>query len=128
MNYKKEIAIRTIKIIDIGFITSIYLVLGIILAKLCDIYLGEFDEKTENKKPRWISIAELILYFWFLGIVIYIVRNIVPLIPFPMNGLYGFQHEKVKELSGDTTFAVAFVYFQNYYQKKLQNIFSRLKN
>ena len=59
--------------------------------------------------------------FWFLGIIIY-VRNIVHLIPFPMNGLYGFQHKKVKELSGDTTFAVAFVYFQ----KKLQNILERL--
>lgn len=128
MNYKKEIAIRTIKLIDIGFITSIYLVLGIVLAKLCDIYLGDFDENAENKKPRWICISELILYFWFLGIIIYIIRNIVPLIPFPMNGIYGFKHEKVKELSGDTTFAVAFVYFQNYYQKKLQNILSRLKN
>jgi len=128
MNYKKEISLRTIKIIDIGFITSIYLIIGIVLAKLCDFYLGEFDEKEENKKPRWISITELILYFWFLGIVIYIVRNIVPLIPFPMNGIYGFKHEKVKELSGDNTFVVAFVYFQNYYQKKLQNILSRLKN
>jgi len=126
MNYKKEIAIRTIKIIDIGFITSIYLVCGIVLARLCDIYLGEFDAEAENKKPRWITIVELILYFWFLGIIIYIVRNIVTLIPFPMNGIYGFQHEKVKELSGDTTFVVTFVYFQNYYQKKLQNIFSRL--
>jgi len=126
MSYKKEIIIRGIKIIDIGFITAIYLVLGIVLARGCDHYLGEFDEKTENKKPRWISIIELILYFWFLGVVIYFVRNIVYLIPFPMNGIYGFEHKKVKELSGDTTFAVAFVYFQTYYQKKLQNLLERL--
>lgn len=126
MNYKKELIIRGIKIIDIGFITAIYLVLGIVLARLCDNYLGDFDEEAENNKPRWISIVELILYFWFLGIIIYFVRNIVYLIPFPMNGIYGFQHEKVKELSGDTTFAVSFVYFQNYYQKKLQNILERL--
>jgi hypothetical protein len=126
MNYKKEIAIRSIKILDIGFITAIYLLLGIILAKICDTYLGEFDEEKENKKQLWFSILELILYLWFIGIVIYIIRNVVPLIPFPLDGIYGFDHSRVKELTSAITFSITFVYFQNYYQQKIKNIFSRI--
>jgi len=45
--------IRSIKILDIGFITAIYLTFGIVLAKLCDRILGEFDEEKENQKPLW---------------------------------------------------------------------------
>jgi len=123
---KKEIIIRSIKIIDIGYIITIYLILGVLAAKICDRYLGVFDEDKEEKRPLYKSIIELILYFWFLGIVIYIVRNVVPLIPFPLDGIYGFDHLKVKEVTSGATFTFAFLYFQVYYQKKIKYIFSKL--
>jgi hypothetical protein len=126
MDYKKEIIVRGIKIIDIGFITAIYMSLGIILAKMCDIHFGKFDENVEKKKPLWKSIVEIMLYLWFVGVVIYIVRNIVPLIPFPLNGIYGFDHLKVKEVTSAGVFSIAFVYFQEYYQEKLKYIYSRI--
>ena len=50
MNYSKEIIIRIIKLLDIGYITTIYVILAIILAKLCDKKLGKFDEKKASKK------------------------------------------------------------------------------
>ena len=126
MNYKKEIIVRSIKILDIGYITAVYLILGVVMAKLCDNYLGKFDENEEKNKPLWENIIEIILYFWFIGVVIYIVRNVVPLIPFPLNGIYGFDHLKVKEVTSAATFAVAFLYFQDYYQYKLKYILSRI--
>ena len=51
MNYKKELIVRSIKILDIGYITVIYVMLGIILARLCDKKLGKFDEKKQKKSP-----------------------------------------------------------------------------
>jgi hypothetical protein len=123
---KKEIIVRSIKIIDIGYITAIYLILGILLAKICDKYLGKFDVNKEKKKPLYKSILELILYFWFIGIIIYVVRNIVPLIPFPLNGIYGFDHMKVKEVTSTATFIIVFLYFQNHYQQKIKYIFNEL--
>lgn len=124
MNYKKEIILRSIKILDIGYITAIYFVLGIILAKLCDKKLGKFDEKKASEKSIYRHIFEMILYLWFIGVVIYIIRNLVPLIPFPLDGVYGFQHLKVKELIYATVFPISFLYFQQYYQNKLKYIFS----
>jgi len=126
MNYKKELIVRSIKILDIGYITAIYFILGIILAKLCDKYLGKFEEKKADKKSIFQHIIELSLYLWFIGVVIYIVRNLVPLIPFPLEGIYGFKHLKVKELTTATVFSISFMYFQVYYQNKIKYIFSKI--
>ena len=125
MNYKKELIVRSIKILDIGYITVIYVMLGIILARLCDKKLGKFDEKKAKEKPIFQHLIELILLLWFIGVVIYIVRNLVPLIPFPLDGYYGFKHLKVKELTSATFFTISFMYFQVYYQNKIKYIFSR---
>jgi hypothetical protein len=126
MNYKKEIIVRSIKILDIGYVTAIYFILGLILAKLCDKKLGKFDEKKASKKSIFQHMFELILYLWFIGVVIYIIRNLVPLIPFPLEGVYGFKHLKVKELTSATVFSIAFMYFQVYYQNKIKYIFSKI--
>jgi len=125
MNYKKELIVRSIKILDIGYITVIYVMLGIILARLCDKKLGKFDEKKAKEKPIFQHVIELILLLWFIGVVIYIVRNLVPLIPFPLDGYYGFKHLKVKELTSATFFTISFMYFQVYYQNKIKYIFSK---
>jgi hypothetical protein len=125
MNYKKELIVRSIKILDIGYITVIYVMLGIILARLCDKKLGKFDEKKAKEKAIFQHVIELILLLWFIGVVIYIVRNLVPLIPFPLDGYYGFKHLKLKELTSATFFTISFMYFQVYYQNKIKYIFSK---
>jgi hypothetical protein len=126
VNYKKELIVRSIKILDIGYITIIYVMLGIILAKLCDKKLGDFDEKEADKKSIYQHIFELILLLWLIGVIIYIVRNLVPLIPFPLDGLYGFNHLKMKELTSATFFTISFMYFQVYYQNKIKYVFSKI--
>jgi hypothetical protein len=122
----KELVIRSIKVIDIGFITALYLTFGIVLAKLCDKVLGELDEEKENQKPLWQLLIELFLYLWFVGIVVYVVRNVVQMIPFPFHGVYGYDHFRVKELINAVIFFVMFLHFQEYYQKKIRHLFTRL--
>ena len=73
-------------------------------------------------------ILEVILFAWVIGVVIYIVRNIVPMIPFPLNGIQGYDHLKVKELTSGFTFIITFIYYQNYYQKKIRSLYLRLEN
>lgn len=92
------------------------------LAKLCDRVFGEFDEEKENKKPLWQVLIELFFYLWFIGVVVYVVQ----LIPFPFHGVYGYDHFRVKELINAVIFFVTFLHFQNYYQKKITYLFTRL--
>jgi K+-transporting ATPase A subunit len=122
----KNVIIRGIKIVDIGFITAIYLTFGLVLAKLCDHILGEFDEEKEKQKPLWQVLIELFFYLWFIGVVVYVVRNVVQLIPFPFHGVYGYDHFRVKELINAVIFFTTFLNFQDYYQKKIKSLFDRL--
>jgi hypothetical protein len=126
-DYKKEIVIRSIKIFDIGYITAIYLILGVILAKFFDKKLFKFNQKNEDKKSTSQIVFELIIYSWIIGVVLYVVRNVIPLIPFPLDGIYGFDHMKVKEVTGANAFLVTFVYFLEDYQTKLKSLYNRLK-
>ena len=119
MNLKKEIIIRSIKILDIGFITSIYIILGIVFAKILDHLIGKFDEEKEKEKSNLKVIFEIILLSWFMGIIIYIVRNVISLIPFPLHGYFEFNHFRVKELTSAYIFCITFIYFQEYYQLKV---------
>ena len=63
-----------------------------------------------------------------ITICAYIARNIIQLIPFPLEGVYGFEHLKVKEVSSGallTMFATIFFYdFQNklmFIRKRIQS-------
>jgi hypothetical protein len=96
------------------------------LAKLCDRVLGELDEEKENQKPRWQVFIELVFYTWFIGIVVYVVRNVVQMIPFPFHGVYGYDHFRVKELINAVIFFATFLNLQEYYQKKIKSLYVRL--
>jgi hypothetical protein len=123
---RNDLIRRSIKILDIGYITAIYFILGVILAVIFDRSVGNFNLKEEEKKPLWQSILEIIIYLWVLGIVIYIVRNVVPWIPFPLDNMYGFDHLKVKEVTSAAIFSFAFLYFQKNYQDKIKYIMKQV--
>jgi hypothetical protein len=126
-DYKKEFVIRGIKIFDIGYITAIYLLLGVILGKYFDKKLFKFNKNNEDAKTTYQIIGELIIYSWIIGVILYVVRNVIPLIPFPLDGIYGFDHMKVKEVTSASAFLVTFVYFLEDYQTKLRSLYTRLK-
>jgi hypothetical protein len=49
----------------------------------------------------------------------------VELIPFQLDGIYGFQH-LVKEVTTAIVFTINFMYFQKHYQDKTENLLERL--
>lgn len=126
MGIEKEFLFRSIKIFDIGFVTVIYFILGISLAKLFDSLYGKFDENKESKKSKLILTIELMLMMWMYGIVIYVVRNIVEIIPSPFNEIGGFQHHRLKELKSAPVFVFIFLYFQKYFLAKLKYYYTTI--
>ena len=53
------------------------------------------------------------------GIVAYIGRNVIQLIPFPLDGLYGFIHMRVKEVSSGSLLTSITSMFQLSLQEKI---------
>lgn len=124
---QKEIIMRSIKIVDIGYIAVIYAFVAIVFSAIMDKYLGTYDKKKAEKQSLARVSIEAIIYIWFVGAVIYVVRNLVELIPFPLNGVHGFNHFRVKELGNATVFVFIAMYYQKNFKDRLDYLFARIK-
>lgn len=122
----------TIKLIDIGYVTSLYFVFGLLAAKAFDYYYDKFDPEDYKTLPFWKLLGSILLHTFALGVTAYILRNFIEMIPFPLDGVAGFRHHRLKELEGGVMLSVILVLFQNnltdkinYFAKKYFGITTR---
>ena len=116
---RQEVLVRTIKILDIGYIAFLYFVPAVLLAKLVDSMYGEFDEKAELRKSVWQRALEIIGILWLNAVILYVVKNLVELIPSPFHGLYGFDHYRVRDLTSASMFVFVFLFAQNTFRSRI---------
>lgn len=114
-----DLLMRGIKLLDIGYINILYVFVALVFAKITDYMMGQFDSTQEIKKEKPRLTLEFILALWIYGIAIYIARNFVGLIPFPLDGYQGFEHRLVKELGSATAFTFTYVLFSDYIKSKM---------
>jgi hypothetical protein len=120
---KKEAVIRSIKMLDIGILTILYFTLGYIVSWLTNKIYYNFDPNTAPMK--FLLFLEVCGQLFVIGILVYILRNLINLIPFPLEGIYGYQHSKVRELySGGIAIAFGVFYAQENIKEKLNYIFN----
>jgi len=122
----QDILMRSIKILDIGYITVIYVAFSMAASRAVDVTVGKFDEKAESKKTTTQITMELIASLWAYGVMIYVARNLAELIPFPLNGFHGFDHFRVKELKNATIFTFTFLMFCSYFKDKVLYYYKRV--
>ena len=114
------------KILDIGLVTVYYFLAASLTSILLDSALGPFEQPPlkSNKTADLYEIAQLcfevILQFFFIGVLIYAMRNIVEHIPFPLEGVGGFQHRRLKEIDEAFVFIVVFMFYQKHLEGKLR--------
>lgn len=126
MTLQKDILLRSIKIIDIGYITIIYFMLAFYLSIWVDAKLGDFDKEKAASKSTFRLTLESIFHIYLIGVLIYIMRNLVEKIPFPLDGVQGFIHLKVKELTNAAVFTFIFILYQKHLRAKLEYIRERM--
>ena len=123
---ENDILMRSIKLLDIGYINVLYVFMALMFAKITDLTMGKFDPAKESKKSKLRLTIELILILWVYGISIYIARNIAGLIPFPLDGYEGFKHHRVKELGSAATYTFTYVLFSAYINNKLSHYYNTI--
>ena len=107
------------KMLDIGLVTAYFFTIGVIFAKLFDKFFGKFDPKKYEKDPPYIVFFEIIAHLFAIGVVAYILRNIVEAIPFPFEGAFGFEHHRLKELEGGVVLHTVLILFQHNLHDKI---------
>ena len=123
----KKLFYRIAKVLDIGFVSVLYISFAMITSKLYDNFLGKFNKEEADKKSIFRNVLELFGMFWVYGIIIYIIRNIVKIIPFPLDNVDGFKHNTLKDLRSAGMFTVVFFYFQTHMKEKMQYVFNSMK-
>jgi hypothetical protein len=113
------------KIFDIGLLTVYYFIGAVVTSILLDSALGPFEPPPlkSNQVAETYDILrmclEVIAQFFFIGVIIYAMRNVVEHIPFPLEGVGGFQHSRLKEIDEAFVFIVVFMFYQKYLEHKL---------
>jgi len=123
---KSEVRFRFIKIMDMGYMVILYFLFGIFLSKITDILFGEYNESEMKKKSTFRLTAEIVATIWFNMILFYIARNIMEVIPSPFNGLYGYDHSRLKEVTNTAILGLTYLYFQSSFRIKLNELNTRL--
>lgn len=118
---KKEAIIRSIKMLDIGILTTIYFILAYFISwGVNKIY---YDFNPNEHRNKIVIFLEICMQIFVIGVLIYIIRNIVQFIPFPLEGFYGYQHSRVKELSsGGIAISFGVFYAQENIKQKLNYV------
>ena len=121
-----NLGFRFVKMIDISIITVIYFAVGFLAAKAIDKITEPFDKKKEQQVTIWETCINLVFYLITTAIIVYILRNLIELIPSPLEGLYNFQHLRVKELRSAQMLTFSILYYQKNLQDKLKYLYNKL--
>ena len=115
-----EILIRSIKILDIGYITILYFICAVLVAKFLNNLFGPYKPEDDKNKSKYLIGTELCGIIWLMGVSTYLIRNVVERIPSPFDDVYGFQHQKVKELSSAAVYTLILYQSFTYFKSKLE--------
>lgn len=120
-----NLGFRTVKILDLGYITVIQFLTAIIAAGVFDKLYGKFNTEEADARSFGSLTFEIVIHLWLIGIVIYIMRNLSEVIPSPLHGVAGLNHFIIKELTSTAIFSVVIISFQenlndkiNYYKDR----------
>ena len=124
-----DMGFRTVKVFDIGYISIVYFLLGLLatlLLKNLPFFGKDYDESKDRDKPAWQLFLEVLLLMWVVGVLGYFARNIAMFLPSPLNGVSGLNHLNVKELQHSFVFMFIVMTFNTPLVTKLRILYSKI--
>jgi hypothetical protein len=109
-----------VKLLDIGYVTFLFFIFGLVFAKGFDLLYGKFNKDIYKKETKWKLFVEILIHVFAIGVVAYILRNVVEMIPFPLDGVAGFRHSMLKELEGGHIMTIVLILFQKNLEEKVK--------
>ena len=119
-------AFLAVKLADIGYVTVLYFIAAMLFAKIFNQVYEARTAKEYDEMPIWHLTADVLLHIFLVGVVAYFMRNLVGLVPSPLDGLAGFQHARLKELQGGFILAVLIFMFQQSLRDKITSFAKRV--
>jgi hypothetical protein len=121
-----DLVMRGIKLIDIGWVSCGYLIMALVASILFKKFLPKTNPEKVNKKSTAALFGDLLFKAWLVGVLAYFARNIMPLVPFPLDGFKGFSHLRVKEVSDGFLFVPFLLTFTNLFADPANALYDRV--
>jgi len=128
-NIDRNYLIKAIKLADISLLGVYYLTCGIISAIVINKVFEEIENSRGENREDSLSYKafRIILRTGLIMISAYIMRNIVREIPFLLDGYFGYQHLKLKEMNGGVIVAFSIIALQPDFRKDIQSLIDEIK-
>lgn len=95
-------------------------VLCFVFAFLVSRFIDNFTPKLDKSKPKWRTFLEVCLQFGIVGAIVYWSRVFIKNVPFPLDGLSGYEHSTLGELRSLPLMVFIFMFFQTKTQEKMK--------
>jgi len=121
----KPLLYHIVRILDIFYVSNLYLILGIILSGLIDKYIViDYD----SSRGYLINFLFLLFLVCCIALSKYIIQYLIKFyIPFPLDGVAGFKHKNLPEINGNVILTFAFlIYLRNELTAYSNSIYSFL--
>lgn len=134
-NWKHQVSIRSVKMLDIGYLFAAASIVGYISARILS-KIFKFDKKKYKKDkdgkvlPKYKAKLgmEILVEMAIVGITVYASRQIIQLLPFPMDGwkglnppagFVGFRHKQLREWQNPYPIVFFIIFFQDSLKAKI---------
>ncbi len=124
-----------VKWVGMMYVSVIQVVIGIVMSKMINKMVPPIKKKVETvndvkKEVSDESMNELVFYsFINLSLLVfanYLMRNIIERIPFPLEGVFGYKHDKLKERYGMIISGFILMYYQDAFRERITLIFKNV--
>lgn len=116
-----------VKVLNIGYITSVLVAAGTGVGLLVDGAVGLFEREAADDRSVPRLLVEIVLHFWLLGVILYVARNVFAVaLPSPLHGVQGLDHYRMQELTKIATFSTLLFWNQVHLNHKVKYLNRRL--
>lgn len=119
--------ITFIKCIALMYVSILFVLSGIFITHICDLYIFPKSlSQNDNLKSTSRLTLEIACIVGFVTILSYIGRNIIQLIPFPLDNVYGFHYDRLSELKSGALLSLSLILYNLTLSSKINILKNKL--
>jgi len=117
----------TVKAFSISYIYVIQFLLSFLFALALNKMFKDFDASEADKKDVIVLVLEVMGQLILVGIIAFVIRNIMSLFPYPLDGVYGVETKRIKEFASAPLIPFILLFFYRNLKDKMSYLFNRLR-